>query len=307
MPEKTIKLPGLGPTKASRVYLGGLVVAGSVIAWVWYQRRQAAATDASIPVDAGAAASDGTATTGVDTGAPVGAYTNPITGFNNHPLSNADWTQQAIQALTGIGYDPVMVASALGLYLNNQAVTQAQADLIRTAIAYLGPPPVGSYAVQISSTAPPPVTTNVVEGELIRATGDNKVYVITGGQKHWIPDQATLKASYAGQTIVTVTPEVRDAIPTGSDIPKYVPTQPTQPTQPVTGTHHYAIEFHRVGNVGTSVNPRAYVQEHSDPSVATPNNIQTALAATMADSRNKSLKQPWPGGSAVYVTVVKAG
>jgi hypothetical protein len=239
MPDsKTIKIPGLGPTKAKNVYLGGVVVAGAVIAWVWYRRKNAPVDDTTI-TDEGVVSPDGTAATGVTGGAPVSSFVNPITG-NAAPISNAEWAQQANQYLVNtLMVDPALAGSVIGKYLDGQILTQAEANLINAARAYLGPVPVGNYPVRVAAATP---TT---------------------------------------PTDTTTTPT-----PTGTD-------------------HKYVVEFHRVGVVGKSVNPRDYVKSHSDAAVATPNNVETALQATMKDARNRGLKQPWPGGFPVYVTVVK--
>lgn len=236
MPDsKTIKIPGLGPTKASNVYLGGVVVAGAVVAWVWYRRKNAPVDDTTV-TDEGVVSPDGTAATGVTGGAPVSSFVNPITG-NAAPISNAEWAQQANQYLVNtLTVDPALAGNVIGKYLDGQLLTQAEANLINAARAYLGPVPVGNYPVRVTAT---PVT-----------------------------------------------------------------TQPPPPAGTSTD-HKYVVEFHRVGTVGKSVDPRGYVRQYSDAAVATPNNVETALQQTMKDPRNRSLKQPWPGGYGVYVTVVK--
>lgn len=85
---------------------------------------------------------------------------------------------------------------------------------------------------------------------------------------------------------------------------------PTPQPRPST-RHHYVTEFHRI-SVRTS--GRALVQRFSDASVATANNVETALRLTTADPRNARWMPYYIGnrgyfqaGAAIYLHVVKAG
>lgn len=69
--------------------------------------------------------------------------------------SDAAWSQAVQAGLTDIGYNSTEVATALGLYLTQQPVSQAQAHLIDVAIAEFGPPPVGNFQV-IQAPVPQP-------------------------------------------------------------------------------------------------------------------------------------------------------
>jgi PASTA domain len=61
--------------------------------------------------------------------------------------TNAEWAQAAITTLTGEGYDPATVTTAIGLFLAGQALTQNQYDIVTAAIGVEGNPP--------SSVTPP--------------------------------------------------------------------------------------------------------------------------------------------------------
>jgi hypothetical protein len=88
---------------------------------------------------------------------------------------------------------------------------------------------------------------------------------------------------------------------------------PTNPPGGATVGHHYMVETHTVGTPGHPASVRAVVQRFSDHEVATPNNIETALRATVNDHANaKFIKYytgtgMFPGGSIAHIHVVKKG
>lgn len=62
-------------------------------------------------------------------------------GFVLAPSTNAEWAQQAEAYLTGIGYDAMTVAAALGKYLTGQTITSDQAGIVAAAKGFFGTPP----------------------------------------------------------------------------------------------------------------------------------------------------------------------
>jgi hypothetical protein len=62
----------------------------------------------------------------------------------------------------------------------------------------------------------------VKEGSLIRAEKDPKVYLVQGNERHWIPDEATLRSKGSLSQVVSVPKSVADAIPLGAPVPSVV-------------------------------------------------------------------------------------
>lgn len=150
----TVNLPGVGPVDERWVIAGVALIAG-IAGWAWYQRGRAPIEEAPPEVDEFADAA-------VD--AYEGAFGTPA--LTPHPLSepgylppgsDAEWAQRAQIILTGVNYDPLTAATAIGKYLTRQTLTPTEADIVRVAIAQLGPPPVGSYPVTVAAVPTPPV------------------------------------------------------------------------------------------------------------------------------------------------------
>lgn len=150
----SINVPGIGQTKT--VYVVVVVgLAAGVVGYAWWKRSQAAAAPATIveEFDEGALADD----TQYGGGRPSMGYA-PVSGEGAgsaySPSTNAEWTQKAQEALVAQGFDPPAAATALGKYLARQPLTEAEANMVRYAIGYVGNPPQGSYTVVISTTPP---------------------------------------------------------------------------------------------------------------------------------------------------------
>lgn len=93
------------------------------------------------------------------TGSGIGA--NPASGTTGSGgttvvtsstyTSNAAWSQavqQGLEAISGsTSYDGTDIGSALGAFLDRQALSPEQANLIQTALAEYGNPPVGTYTI----------------------------------------------------------------------------------------------------------------------------------------------------------------
>lgn len=171
MTQGTVTVPGLGPVQKKWVVIGG---GGTVLILgvMWYRHRTAAAAapaatdpnavdptidpatripyaDEAAGVAAGTMAGYGTSGL-ADTSGIVGydAQGNPVysdqVGYGPTPsfVSNAAWAQATQQYLVSTtGADAGTVAAALGTYLNGQPLTEAQASVVQSAIAFFGSPP----------------------------------------------------------------------------------------------------------------------------------------------------------------------
>ena len=176
MPGDMVNVPFLGNQRKEYLIAGGVVAVGYL---VWKRRSAAKSSAAAGAASTAAPGATGPGTfVGYDaTGAPVyqnaqgqdvdangnpdtlvtpvgtaggGAFVNPapITvsgaqggGAGSAPQTDQAWTSAVEQDLTGIGYDPQAVATALAQYLASQPLDSNQVTIIRTAWAYEGRPP----------------------------------------------------------------------------------------------------------------------------------------------------------------------
>lgn len=147
--------------------LGGTAAVGVV--WIAYRRNQASAA-ATTDTSSTDTQSQDYYGTGTDLGSyspgTVGYYTdpygNPITPGPGQtvvtvPTSHAEWEALAVGKMTAAGYDPVTVTTALGLWLNNSTISQAQWVIVQTALGLQGPPPDPQPVLHL---APPSSQTN---------------------------------------------------------------------------------------------------------------------------------------------------
>jgi hypothetical protein len=169
MPD-TIKIPGIGPTKSTYVYLGGAAIVG-VVGYAYWRNRQSAsaaatdpnATDTTALDSANAAAADpgtadysayGDGSGDAYGGAPI--YQSPWNGnvpspTGQPPSTNQDWDQYAYELLTDRGVEGTAASAALGRYLAGLCLSDAQAEIIRQVPLS---PPQGTYHIQICAPAP---------------------------------------------------------------------------------------------------------------------------------------------------------
>lgn len=148
-----VKIPGIGNVEQKWVFGGAALVLG-IVGYAWWKRGTAAA-DTTIPV----AGTVDDAFTDASQDAYQGAFgtpaltVHPDTGDSiSPPTTNDDWTRRAIEALTTVNYDPTAAAAALGKYITRQALSGPEADMVRYAVAVVGPPPVGSFPITSGST-----------------------------------------------------------------------------------------------------------------------------------------------------------
>src|SRR6266496_664191 len=148
MPD-TLKVPVLGPTKKGYVWAGAALVLG-IVGYAWYSRGKSTET---APTDATAGIPD---TVPTDLGPADLSTVSTGGGVSDTGLTfittNAEWTADAVSKMVDLGYDSVTVSSALGKFLASQQVTQDEANLINTAIALSGHPPVGTFSIRLISS-----------------------------------------------------------------------------------------------------------------------------------------------------------
>jgi len=155
-----VTLPGIGPVDKKYAYAGAAAVAG-IIGYAWWQRvPEDADAQPADPITAGEAVglTDDTVLPAGGTGNAGGSYdlTDPAVID-----TNAEWTKECVSQLAAVGFEPLTVSRALGKYLGRQPVTEAEAEIIRTATAFVGPPPEGGpYPIIPTSSGggsnPPP-------------------------------------------------------------------------------------------------------------------------------------------------------
>ena len=150
----TIKVPGLGPVKATYVYVGGALVVG-IVGYAWWKNSQQQPTDfvGASPDDFGVG----------DYDSPLGSSGGNSTGNydSTDPEaidSNAKWTVFAVEKMAQLGYnDTASVTAALAKYLARKGLTEVEIGYVQAAIAVAGLPPVGGpYAITPALPVPTP-------------------------------------------------------------------------------------------------------------------------------------------------------
>jgi hypothetical protein len=167
---ETVNVPGIGPARKPLV-LGGLAVLAVILGIAWYRHsknKAAAATDQGLQqdpnaIDPATGLTYGEEAAGIASGTLAGAGTpygdtsgligydaqgQPIyadtVGYGPAPsfTTNANWAQGAESYLVATtGADAGVVAAALGTYIAGQPLTDAQAQIVQSAIAFFGQPP----------------------------------------------------------------------------------------------------------------------------------------------------------------------
>lgn len=191
MPE-VVDIPRIGKVKRSQI-IGGLAVAAAIAGWYWWHARTAvgaAAPPATSDMTGDVVTPSGVVGSGVGGGlSGAGAGGEAVTA----PQTNAEWTARVIADLSAAGRNPAAIYSALGRYLSKAPLSDADIDIVRSAIAAEGTPPVGgpypvtpligAHPSTPGTTRPPgpvtrPWTTTRPHGLL----GPKKVYILVGGR-----------------------------------------------------------------------------------------------------------------------------
>jgi LysM repeat protein len=135
MAAEEINLPGVGSVPKTGLYVAGAVVVG-VVGYAYWKRRQSAA----VAVDTTTGSVGGSdAFTNPNPGAS-GSDTVDVSGSSGKPTTNDAWANAALEALGGF-YDGPFVVTTLGKYLSGQPLTADEAQLVRSAWAFVGHPP----------------------------------------------------------------------------------------------------------------------------------------------------------------------
>lgn len=149
-----LNLPSWKDPKARKVYLMVGAAAAGFVGYRWWQARN---TSAGRPVDS--TLGTGSVVEGGGGGLAPGGnvqYGGADIGGEGPPATNADWANLAVQLLVNQGWDGATVQVALGKYLNRQALTDAEVNIVQAAIAVAGSPPVGTFTILDGGTDPDP-------------------------------------------------------------------------------------------------------------------------------------------------------
>lgn len=153
-----VELPAVGKVKREHLMVAGALTLG-IVGAMWYRARagggggEAPAVDPSDMVGADREPMD-----------PGGGSGSVDSTDPNVPDTNAEWTQAATEYLSNIGYEPALVATALGKYLGRQQLAATEANVVRAAVGAFGPPPTGgpySILLGMPTPAPSPMTAQI--------------------------------------------------------------------------------------------------------------------------------------------------
>jgi hypothetical protein len=146
MAADTIKFAGRKLPRQTVIIAGAVGV--GIVGYAWFTRRPDAIPDEVVTeTELDAVGDERIPTTGV----PYDPNTEaPSQGI----VTNAEWSQFATDRLNGLGYDPIAVADALGLFLDRKPLAPAQANIARAAISQAGEPPQGRPWTVIVAQAP---------------------------------------------------------------------------------------------------------------------------------------------------------
>jgi LysM repeat protein len=166
----TVKVPGIGPVNKKAA--AGIGAAGiGFVLWRYWQAGSGEA-EPTEAVETGEGTGEGY---GGEYGVGGGSYgdgpiparpggsvviTDPADPETMPPTTNDAWTRRCVERLAEVGYDPQKVTAVLGSYLGRQELDAAAQEIVRAALAMVGPPPQGSYTI-IPAPRPPaasPVT-----------------------------------------------------------------------------------------------------------------------------------------------------
>lgn len=158
-----VKIPGLGEMPKKWLYVVGAASA-VIIGYAWWHKKRSHAAAPTPSTDPGIDPSTGQPYSTAGGGYPsLGGYYSPGTGATigtgigsstpPRPTSNASWFQECEAYLASLGYNPLLVASALGKYLAGRHLTSDEAAIVQAAIGAEGYPPNGAPAPVVS---PPP-------------------------------------------------------------------------------------------------------------------------------------------------------
>lgn len=133
MAATTVDIGGAKLNKKA-LYVAGAVGVG-VVGYAWWTRKPEIPGEVVTESELDKLGDERIPTTGV----PYDPNVRPTQGI----VTNAEWAIFATDRLNTLGYDPIVVADALGAFLDRRPLTPAEANIARAAIAQAGEPPVG--------------------------------------------------------------------------------------------------------------------------------------------------------------------
>lgn len=144
-----VKVPVVGKVNKQIVYVGGAAVIG-VVGYAYWSRSRAT------PV----APNDTTNTALGDPTLPT-VTTTTIPDNTDVISTNGQWTQRAVEYLSGQGFDGQFVSATLGKFLARRGLTPSEEPVALAALAAYGQPPVGApyYVVSAPVAHPSPTPT----------------------------------------------------------------------------------------------------------------------------------------------------
>jgi large repetitive protein len=83
----------------------------------------------------------------VDTGGSTSNVGGTTTSTGSAFTTNQQWAASAVAALEALGYSSTESTAAIAAYLAGMSLTTTQTTLVQTALAELGPPPVGTFSI----------------------------------------------------------------------------------------------------------------------------------------------------------------
>lgn len=203
MPE-TIRLPGVGSVQTRYVVIGGLAVA-AVAGFFWVRHW----SGAGAPVDDETAVADFTTDQEViypaysdayatdyayDGPYPYPSHTTPSYGLTTtvqtaDPVTNSSWTQRSIEHLELVGVESQSASLAVSRYLLKECLTATQADIVRQAVAAMGPPPQGSFSIVVCPPGGGTAGAGDTPGQTLPAPGGLRILRVfrTEVQVAWNP------------------------------------------------------------------------------------------------------------------------
>ena len=185
-----VKVPGVGPTDRRLVIAGA--VAGIGIGGLYYykQRQNSSATPPASQIDPATGEVYGSTADAAALAAQgnyvqagnVGGTSDAAPGPQQPPAftSNSGWSQAAHDYLVNVGGgDPGVIGTALGLYITGQPLSDAQKQIIDSAIAFEGYPPVAGSngfppATRDAAPIPVPIHATPLPTPQLRVVNENK-------------------------------------------------------------------------------------------------------------------------------------
>jgi hypothetical protein len=145
---ETVELPGIGQVKTEYVWAGGAAIAGFVT-FAWWRARTSSDT-APIVLDPNDVVPEG------EHNPPPSNDSSGDYDTTEPPRNNAEWSRAATEYLSQAGYDPKLVAGALGKFLQRAELSASEADAVRAAVAVTGyPPDNGPWPIKLGGSGDP--------------------------------------------------------------------------------------------------------------------------------------------------------